>query len=164
MYKIKAGDYTYVGSTKDFNQRKRCHKSDCKNKEIKVYQMIREAGGWDKCEMTPIEEYECEGLLQARMREEYWRREYNANMNSIKAYQTQYEMKEYYEANKDKMKEYREANKDKNKEYREANKDKIDQKHKEWLEANKDKMKEYHKKYYKDKKLSSQSSEQISNI
>lgn len=110
MYRITVGDYTYIGSTKDFKQRKKQHKTDCKIKEIKVYQMIREAGGWDKCEMTPIEEYECEGQLQARIREEYWRREYNANMNSCKAYRTDEEKiedkkegnKAYYEVNKEK--------------------------------------------------------------
>jgi hypothetical protein len=91
MYRITVGDYIYVGSTKDFRQRKNSHKFDYTTKELKVYQMIREAGGWDKCEMTPIEEYECEGQLQARMREEYWRREYNANMNTLRAYVTEEE-------------------------------------------------------------------------
>jgi predicted GIY-YIG superfamily endonuclease len=91
IYKISVGDYTYIGSTRDYVQRKQSHKSASKTKEFKVYQLIREAGGWDKCEMVPIEEFECEEQLQARIREEYWRREYNANMNSCRAHITEEE-------------------------------------------------------------------------
>ncbi len=91
IYKITISDYTYIGSTKDFTQRKIAHKNLCKKKELKVYELIREAGGWDKCEMIPIEEYDCEGQLQARIREEYWRREYNANLNTRRAYITEEE-------------------------------------------------------------------------
>lgn len=112
MYRITAGDYTYIGHTMDFTQRKTQHKSACKTEESKVYQMIREVGGWDNCEMVPIEEYDCEGQLQARIREEYWRREYNANMNLRRAYRTEEERIEdckksyntYVEANKEKVK------------------------------------------------------------
>jgi hypothetical protein len=112
IYKITIADYTYIGSTKDFNQRKTQHKSTCKTDQSQLYQLIREAGGWDKCEMTPIEEYEGEGQLQARIREEYWRREYNANMNSRRAYRTEDERAEdcikshkaYIEANEEKIK------------------------------------------------------------
>ena len=96
MYRITIGDYTYIGSSKDFKQRKIEHKSRC-NKEdnrlynIKLYEYIRANGGWDKCEIIPIEEYECETSTQAHIREEYWRREYNANMNTIRAYRTEAE-------------------------------------------------------------------------
>lgn len=86
IYKISVGDYTYIGSTRDYVQRKNRHRSACKKNELKVYQLIRDAGGWEKCEMVPIEEFDCEGQLQARIREEHWRREYNANMNTNKAY------------------------------------------------------------------------------
>jgi hypothetical protein len=94
IYGISVGDYTYIGSTKDFKQRKIRHKSNCTNYNCKVYQMIREAGGWDKCEMVPIEEFECEGQLQARIREEHWRRLYNPNMNSYRAHITEEDRKE----------------------------------------------------------------------
>jgi len=114
IYKITINDYTYIGSTRDFNQRKITHKCACKTKELKVYQMIREAGGWDKCEMIPIEEFDCEGHIQARIREEHWRREYNANMNTIRAYRTEEELIEQKkESNKKLGKAYHEANKEK---------------------------------------------------
>lgn len=109
IYRISIGDYTYIGSTRDFTQRINTHRRACKNKDFRVYQLIREAGGWDKCEMIPIEELECNGQFQARIREEYWRREYNANMNTIRAYLTEKEKieqqqklsKKSYEANKE---------------------------------------------------------------
>jgi hypothetical protein len=99
IYGINVGDSTYIGSTKDLKQRKVRHKSNSINKNgkhynLKLYQSIREAGGWDKCEVTPIEEYECEGQLQAHIREEYWRRLYNPDLNTIKAYTTEEEAKE----------------------------------------------------------------------
>ena len=105
--------YIYIGSTKDFKQRKAAHRKTCNNinprYNLKIYQMIRENGGWDCCDMVPIEEIECDNYLQARIREEYWRKEYNANMNTIKAYtrieeqkqQNTVTSKKRYESNKD---------------------------------------------------------------
>lgn len=96
MYRISVGDYTYIGSTKDFKQRKQAHKKRYSNPNMrdyheKKYQIIREAGGWDKCEMVPIEEFECDTLLDARIREEHWRIYYQANMNSKRAHRTEEE-------------------------------------------------------------------------
>ena len=113
MYRISIADYTYIGSTKDYKQRKQNHKNVCNNvnnpsHNLKVYKIIRENGGWDKCEMVPIEECDCEDRLQAHIREEELRKEYNSEMNSIKAYSTIEERKEY---NKEYFKEYYQANK-----------------------------------------------------
>jgi hypothetical protein len=114
IYRITTGDYTYIGSTVDLKQRKKTHKCDC-NKEgganynLRIYQMIRETGGWDKCEMVPIEEFECENRTYALIREEHWRREYNANMNSMRAYTTEEEAKANHKA---RQKKYRESNKE----------------------------------------------------
>ena len=103
IYRISVADYTYIGSTKDFKQRKIEHKSRYINGyTFKVYEMIKENGGWDKSEMMPIEEYECENNIQARIREEYWRREYDAKMNSRKAYISK---QEYTEIQKEPNKE-----------------------------------------------------------
>ena len=85
------GDYTYIGSTRDYIQRKQKHRSNCKTNNLMLYQFIRQNGGWEKCEMIPIEECECETQLQARIREEYWRREYNAVLNTLKAHVTNQE-------------------------------------------------------------------------
>ena len=143
MYRITAGDYTYIGSTKDFKQRKTQHKSVCNNENhhgyiLKIYQMIRESGGWDNCEMVPIEEYECENGTQARMREEHWRREYNANMNSIRAHRTEEE----------RIEQKKECNKEWGKKHYEENKETIDAKHREHYHANIEKQRERCKAYH----------------
>jgi hypothetical protein len=141
IYRISIADYIYIGSTKDFKQRQKHHKQDSKTSDFKLYQIIREQGGWDNCEMVPIEEYECDEMIQSRIREEYWRREYDANMNSIKSHQTQEELQEYknkhqknyYQNNKkeisEKAKEYRQIHNEQIKEYYKLNKDKINEKH-----------------------------------
>lgn len=99
IYGINAGDYTYIGSTMDLKQRKKAHKYNCNNESskkynMKIYQKMREIGGWDKCEMTPIEEYECDNKTQAHIREENWRRLYKPELNSIRAYITKEQAKE----------------------------------------------------------------------
>lgn len=105
IYKISISGEDYIGSTKDLKQRKAEHKRTCNtgkghNTNYKLYQHIRENGGWDCCEITPVEEYECETKRQAECREEYWRREYKSILNSKKAYETEEEKiernKEYY--------------------------------------------------------------------
>jgi phosphoribosylanthranilate isomerase len=114
MYRISVADYTYIGNTRDFKQRKQNHKNACNNvnnpsHNLKVYKIIRENGGWDKSEMIPIEECECENTIQVHIREEELRKEYNAEMNSFKAYRTIEEKKEY---DREKSKKKYEANKE----------------------------------------------------
>ena len=86
----------YVGHTTDWSSRKRSHKSDCKGrrKDCYKYKIINENGGWENWRMVPLEEYSCENEIQARIREEYWRKELKADMNSRRAYRTQEELKE----------------------------------------------------------------------
>jgi len=104
IYKISIADQCYIGSTKDFKQRKQGHRDVCthdsrNNHYLKIYETIRANGGWDKAEMIPIEEFECEGQLQARIREEYWRREYNAQLNLKRAYITKEQHEELLHKN-----------------------------------------------------------------
>ena len=114
LYKITIADYTYIGSTRDWIQRQYRHKSDCLNANspahnLKLYQTIRENGGWDAIEKSPIEEYECDGPVQARIREEHWRREYNAQMNAIRAHRTEEQRIDY---NRDYATEYNAAHRE----------------------------------------------------
>jgi hypothetical protein len=124
IYKICCNDLSitdlYVGSTTNFIQRKYGHKSKCNNEKdkkynIKVYQNIRENGGWNNWTMIEIEKYPCLDVNEATARERYWYEELQAKLNSIFPNRPK---KEYYEANKDKIKETK-------KKYYEANKDKI---------------------------------------
>jgi len=89
----------YIGSTRDLKQRKQEHKKSCNsenshNSNYKIYTTIRSNGGWDCCELTALEEFECETKQQAHIREEYWRREYKSLLNTRKAYETEEEKKE----------------------------------------------------------------------
>ena len=157
IYKITIQDYIYVGSTKNFTHRKSSHKSDCnRQKDYLVYNKINELGGWDSCEMIPIEEYECENNIQAHIREEHFRKEHNANLNSKQCYMTETEVNDkikerktlynatHKEENKESKRIYNEANKDKIKEYSityyENNKEQIKQKDKEFYDLNKERL------------------------
>jgi len=92
IYKISKDDDFYVGSTTDFASRKSHHKHTCnteksKDYNLKVYQTIREKGGWNEWQMTPLEEYvECQNKIQARIREEEWIDKLQTNLNTIRAY------------------------------------------------------------------------------
>jgi hypothetical protein len=118
--------YSYVGSTENFIKRKSNHKRTCINSNLNVYKYIRENGGWINFEMVPLEEYECDTKIQARIREQFYINQIENKLNMIKAFST-------IEENKNKQTEqkyiYRFENKNKintiNKIYREENKEKI---------------------------------------
>ena len=137
IYKIVCNDLNvkdlYVGSTTDFTKRKSQHKLNCKNVRdslynVKVYNMIRENGGWDNWSMIEIEKFPCSDNNEARARERYWLETLNAKLNTNIPIRTR---EEYREDNKDKLKEYREAKKNGT------------------FVSKKDKLKEYYKNYYK---------------
>jgi len=92
IYKIWKDDDFYVGSTTDFASRKSKHKYRCNTitntcYNLKLYETIREKGGWNSWEMIPLEEYfECQNSIQTRIREEEWRVKLNADLNMRKAY------------------------------------------------------------------------------
>ena len=156
IYKLVCNDlnvpFLYVGFTIDFTRRKSLHKHNCnnpnsKNYNLKVYQFIRENGGWENWTMVLIEYYPCDDGMEARARERYWYEFLNASLNSNCPNRS---YKEYYETNKEKIiehqKEYYETNKEKitehQKEYRENNKEHISQQKKEYRKTNKEKIEE----------------------
>lgn len=147
IYKIVSNDQNindiYVGSTTDFNKRKRQHKTDCNNvnskqHNLKVYQIIRQNGGWEEWMMIKIEDYPCTSWNEAHTRERHYYNLLVGTMNSQVPTRTQ---KEYYETNKDHLS-------NKHKQYYINNKDKINGIHKQYYEANKDKINGIHKQYY----------------
>ena len=123
IYKIEHIDdenLIYVGHTTNFNKRKGQHKNNCKNENgkafnYKLYQMIRNNGGFNMFKMIEVEKYPCNDKREAERRENDVLKELKATMNSHRPHRTK---GEYYEENKDEFKEY-------NKEYREDNKNKI---------------------------------------
>lgn len=96
----------------DWKQRQATHKYNFFNLKslahnLKLYETIRANGGWDAIEKTPIEEYECDGTTQAHIREEHWRREYDAQLNMKRAHRTEEEHRQY---NNEYLAEYRTKN------------------------------------------------------
>ena len=147
IYKIVCNDLNitdvYVGHTTNFTKRKALHKYDCnninrKNYNLKIYNTIRNNGGFENWSMIEIEKFQdCNDINEASARERYYYELLNAKLNTNHPGRN---VKEYHEINKDKIKEYKneyyEKNKDKIQEYYEKNKDKI----KEYYENNKDKI------------------------
>ena len=98
IYKICCNDldihYTYVGHTTDFIKRKYHHKYTCNNKNnnnsnaynVKVYQTIRENGGWENRSMIKLENYSCDDSQESKKRERYWYDKLNADLNMITPY------------------------------------------------------------------------------
>ena len=165
IYKIEHVDdesLVYVGHTTNFDKRKTQHKINCYNDNgkpynFKVYQMIRENGGWEKFLMLEVEKYPCADKREAERRENEVMKELKSSMNTNKSFITQ-EMSEYhkeYHTNyyelhklkiKERSKEYKKNNKlkiqERDKDYRDNNKLKIQKKKKDYREANKLKLNE----------------------
>ena len=152
MYKIihcdPEKDFCYVGHTTNFTERKKCHKraytyESAKGHHCKVYQMIRENGGWDNFKMVFIEKWPCESLREAEAREQYWIDTLKPNMNHFMAQRSQ---KQYRIDNKEHLsacdKVYREENKEYIAEYykhwREDKKEYLAEKNKAWRNENKE--------------------------
>ena len=135
IYKIccdEVPEYVYVGSTRNIRVRKAQHKQGCNNENNKryhrkIYKFIRENGNWDAWRMVVIEELGEVTKTQAHIKEEEYRVKLNGNLNTLKAYRTEEEKKEY--------------DKERNKEYKKNNKDKI-----------KERAKKYKKTYYQNNK------------
>ncbi len=78
----------YIGHTTNFVQRKYAHKRSCiydkcSNYNCKVYNVIRENGGWNNWKMEIIAFHECEDHYAARNFEQHYFEKYNATLNSI---------------------------------------------------------------------------------
>jgi hypothetical protein len=111
IYKITCNDSMvtecYVGHTTNFVKRKYRHKERCNTMDCKIYQIIREHGGWDNWTMTPICEYPCENHIQACIKEEEYRIELQAQLNTYKCFGAENKQeydKLYRENHKEKIK------------------------------------------------------------
>ena len=109
IYKIVCNDLNvkdlYVGHTTDFKRRKSQHKSICINEKsnrynLKIYQTIRQNGGWNDWKMIEIEKYPCNDSNEATSRERLWFETLEAKLNMIFPQRSK---NEYVETNKDKL-------------------------------------------------------------
>jgi hypothetical protein len=143
----------YVGHTANFTRRKSEHKKDCnneksKNHHLKVYQTIRENGGWNNWRMIEIESQLCESKKHAVRLEQELIDQYKAELNMIKAFREetiQEYKKKYYAENKNKILE-------KNKEYYLKNKEEVIEKQKQYVLNNIEKVQEKKHQHYLDNK------------
>ena len=78
----------YVGSTTNFDERKRLHHLASKTDDKLVYKTIRDLGGWANVSMCLIEHAFCVDREHRRAREQYWLNEYRSHdlCNRRKAY------------------------------------------------------------------------------
>ena len=158
---IEKENLIYVGHTTNWDRRKYSHKHRCLNENnskhnLKVYQMMRDNGGWEMFRMIEIEKYPCNDRREADKRECEVMKELRSNMNMIFSYVSEEDKRNYIESHKEERKInnciYREKNVDfikkKKKEYQELNKDRIFEKKKHYRELNKDKIKDKKKDYH----------------
>jgi hypothetical protein len=92
IYKITCNDSNisdkYVGHTTNFVQRKHSHKNNCYNQnsqcyKLKLYETIRQNGGWSNWKMEIINFFNCKDHYEARIKEQEYFELLNANLNSI---------------------------------------------------------------------------------
>ena len=141
MYKFVCKDLSvkdlYVGQTTFWAGRRIKHKTDFNNTgcKLKIYECMRQTGGWDNWDMILIEEFPCNTSLEASARERFLMESLNANLNCYRPTITAEEKREYgknyrntheYKVGKDYFKNYYEQNKEallkQGKAKREANK------------------------------------------
>ena len=152
IYKLCCLDTTieeiYIGSTTNFSRRKTRHKQVCNDINIKdynskVYQFIRNNGGWNNWDMILIAKLNCNDKLELRKKEREYMEEYKPSLNMVIAQQDEKERKEYH---KEYSKKYFETNKeeilDKAKEYYKTNKEEISIRKKKWYETKKEDINE----------------------
>tara|TARA_R100000655_G_C2977044_1_gene191259 strand:- start:597 stop:1220 length:624 start_codon:yes stop_codon:yes gene_type:complete len=153
IYKISCIDQElckeeYIGSTEDEHIREMAHKSDCnnpnaKNYNTKVYQTIREYGGWENWKFEIIEV--CDESINipqlAKEREEFWRKTLNATLNMYRAFRTEEERLAYqaqhYEEHKEEKLAYQAQHYQDNKEEKLAYQAQYNEEHKEEIAAQK---------------------------
>jgi len=162
IYKIEHRtnpDLVYVGSTKNFNQRKSQHKLNCSLNNEKVYQMIREHGGWDEFDMVEIKQIECT-QLEAREEEDRIRIELNARMNmrspvldienqkkTIQKYQ-QAHREERNQKSREYQQAHREERNQKSREYQQAHREERNQKSREYRQEHREELLQKNKEPY----------------
>lgn len=79
----------YIGSTSNFSRRKARHHYNSKTPtaseyNYKVYQNIRQMGGWDCWDMVILEHYACENRKRLIEREKHYIQNHQCNLNTKK--------------------------------------------------------------------------------
>jgi predicted GIY-YIG superfamily endonuclease len=91
IYKLICNEdptFLYIGHTTNWTKRKSKHKKDTIESKSKVYQKIRELGGWGNIKMIWIEDYPCNNKREGEAREQHWMDTLKSNMNTTRAFVT----------------------------------------------------------------------------
>jgi hypothetical protein len=145
----------YVGSTLCFSRRKAEHKRVCdnpsrKNYNLRVYQFIRENGGWHNWEMVQIEAYSATSKRDLESRERDCMERFAVTLNGKSPARIEETRDEYH-------KNYRQENKaaisEYHKNYRQENKVAICEYYKNYSQENKVAISEYKKVYRQENKV-----------
>ena len=109
MMKHKTDDKKeyYIGSSYEFKQRCRAHKSYCNNQNskqynLKVYQYIRENGGFDEWDIILLYDYPCKNKNELELEEQRAVKKYKSTLNTQIPCRTK---KEWCNDNKEKIAE-----------------------------------------------------------
>jgi hypothetical protein len=166
IYKIQCKDTDisdiYIGHTTCYYQRCRMHKSNCNNSSskgynYKIYKIIRDNGGWENWDMSIIEHYSCNNVVEAKDRERYWIEKESSQLNVTIPNRDKKEYSKIYRIIhktdiSEKAKIYRNNNKEKIKDYIDSNKEKISFQKQDWYEEKKDYILEKAKQNYVENK------------
>jgi len=177
IYKIVCKDIKitecYVGHTINLTNRTYNHNYNCYHinggkYHYKLYQFIRDNGGWENWELIEIKKYPCNNLQEAKKEERYWIETLQSKLNQTIPTRTDsenyYENKEnhliklkiYYEEHREEILDYqknyygehREELLDYAKNYRKTRKEHYKEYLKGYREEHIDKIKENRKTYY----------------
>lgn len=87
LYKICCKDETvqdmYIGHTINFEKRINSHMNNSKTSLTKVYEFIRNHGGWDNWNMVILGKYKCKNRGQAARIEWFWWNKLGGSLNSV---------------------------------------------------------------------------------
>lgn len=162
VYKIVVDDKVYVGSTVNLQNRQNQHNHHLKNElskdgKSKIYKYAREKGVQRIVCIPVIQEFKYNETWELRQKEEETRAQLQAELNSVKCFQSKEEREAYVkdynevygpiwrEENKEYVKEY-------NKEYREQDPQKKKDRDAEYYQENKEEIIERTHNYYHENK------------
>ena len=94
----------YIGSTIDLYNRFKAHKASVNNRNLnnynlKIYQFIRENGGWDNFDREILEYYSCNNEEELKQKEQEYIDKYNPTLNIHNAFRTEEVRKEQQKTN-----------------------------------------------------------------
>lgn len=118
IYKIICKDEkckdVYVGQTSDIVRRKYGHKQHaCQKKNMLLYKVIDENGGWDNWNMEVVEKYSAKSKQDILDREQYWINHLEANLNTHIRYDPSDYKREWYFKNRERIQQHQKDQRDK---------------------------------------------------